>query len=206
VTTQQIPNCRSAKRQIAEAVRSLIVTGTANVGRVVDGIGAIIYTSSLTVRQIGAVNGYVEDSDQARAITLSAVASAHSYATPAEVGAAGLLAEAVRSGDDQAIAAVLGRCRATFTDHELITGGIALLVGLIEHVAVLADLDVLTVMELSVADSRTGSDGCARAIVAAGVARQTVMSAHGARPIAPARCRPNMPVNAQALPRRELLA
>ncbi len=183
-----------------------MVTGTANVGRWVDEIGAIIYTSSLTVRQIGAVNGYVEDADQARAVTLSAVASAHSYATPAEVGAAGLLAEAVRSGDDQAIATVLGRCRATFTDHELITGGIALLVGLIEHVAMLADLDVVTVMELSVADSRTGSDGCARAMVATGAARRTVMSGDGAGPSVPARCRPNMPVSARVLPRRESLA
>lgn len=204
VTTQQSPN-RSAKCQIVEAVRSLILTGTAKVDRRV-GIDAIMYTSSLTVRQIGAVNGYVEDADQARAITLSAVAAAHSYATPAEVGAAGLLAEAVRSGDDQVIAAVLGRCRATFTDHELITGGVALLVGLIEHVAMLADLDVITVMELSVADSRTRSDRCVRAIVATGVARQTVMSGDGVRPSVLVGCRPNRPVNVRALPRRELLA
>ena len=206
VTTQQSPNRRSAKCHIVEAVRSLIVTGTAKVDRWVDGIDAIMYTSSLTVRQIGALNGYVEDADRARAITLSAVAAAHSYATPAEVGAAGLLAEAVRSGDDQVIAAVLGRCRATFTDHELITGGVALLVGLIEHVAMLAHLDVVTVMELSVADSRTRSDRCARAIVATGVARQTVMSGDGARPSVPAGCRPNTPVSVRALPCRELLA
>lgn len=185
-----------------------MVTGTVHVDRCVSEIDAIMYASSLTVRQIGVVNGYLEDADRARAITMSAVASAHSYATPAEVGAAGLLAEAVRSGDDQVIAEVLGRCRATFTDHELITGGVALLVGLIEHVAVLAELDVVTVMELSVADRRTRPDRCARSILVTGVVRRrrTAMSGDPYRSSVAARRRPRMPVGVKSLPRRELLA
>jgi hypothetical protein len=146
-THRTTPFCH---RQVSDAVWSLLVNDETDGRRASPPCAtqipeSIRQASSLTLRQIGVVFGYVENAAEARGIALRARAVAHTYASPAVVGAAGAVLGAVSKGDERSIADTLNRCRLVFDDLELFVGAIALLVGFLEQVAFLAELDVVTV-------------------------------------------------------------
>ncbi len=189
---------------MSDAVRSLVIDRKLSGRQETNGVEAITCATSLTLRQIGVVFRYVATAADARATAVRARSSAQSYASPAAVGAAGLVLEAMSTGDERHIADALIRCRSVFDEGELFAGAIALLVGFIEQVAELADLDVMEVAVASIATDNLNSGACRRR---RGSRRVAVRSINESADVHQMACQHRSLVVARqtSLPRRELL-
>ncbi len=155
--------------------------------------------------QIGVVYQYVVSAGEARTTALKARSSAKSHASSAVVGAACVVVDALSTGDERRIAGELARCRSVFDDGELFTATIALLVGFIEQVAALADLDVVAVAAASITAADPRSGACRTRLGGARVAVRSSSASFAAAHHAACRSKSLIEERHSSLPRRGIL-
>ena len=193
----------SVRRQVSDAVWSLVIDGKFCRPKEPDNVEAITCATSMILRQIGVVYEYAVSAAEARATALKARSSAQSYASPAVVGAAGVVVNALCTGGTRHMAGELARCRSVFDDGELFAGTIALLVGFIEQVAALADLDVATVAVQSITTADPRSGVCTRRSTDGVTVRSSLRASFGDADRATCRFGSLISARRSFLPRRE---
>lgn len=110
-----------------------------------DPTGAVVTAASVTVQQIAVALRYTSSADAPMLLTRVFDRAANfEDANRAVIGAAGVMVDAVGQADESVIAGALVRCRAAFTDDELIRGAASFIAAWSVEIAQLTGIDPLT--------------------------------------------------------------